>query len=69
MYFYAAENKRTQSKGQDTAGKCVRFQSLGFCSCAVLTAQVFMSLGQENCCWVPYTRRHISGLLFIISEA
>lgn len=53
---------------QDTAGKCVRFQSPGFHSCAALTAQVFMPLRQDYCCWVSCKRCHTSGLQFAISE-
>lgn len=45
--------KRTYSNGQDTVGKCVRFPSLGFPTCAALIAQVYMSLRQEHCCWYP----------------
>lgn len=65
-----AKNKRTQSNGQDTAGKCVRFQSTGFHSCTALTGQVFMPLRQDYCCWVSYKRCYISGctLSFLKSD-
>lgn len=66
MYFMLLKQKNTN--GQDTAGKCVRFQSPGFHSCAVLTAQVCTSLRHEYCCWLPYKRCHISGWHFVISE-
>lgn len=56
---------KTKEHGQDTAGKCIRFQSPGFHSCAALTAQVFMSL-RQYCCCVSYKRCHISGLHFAI---